>query len=460
MSKQKDPGSFRDPSGFVFLMDGTIFRQINPEYQENYEHLIESGLYQRLIKESALIPHDEVEEKVTSAGQSQPAYKLIRPEKIPFISYPYEWCYSQLQDAALTTLKIQKTALDYGMSLKDCSAFNIQFNHGKPVLIDTLSFEKYQEGKPWVAYRQFCQHFLAPLMLMRYKGLRLNQLFRVFLDGIPLDLASALLPWTTWGRFSLLTNIHLHAFFQRRHTARNVTTHKGFSRLALAGLLDSLESAVKRIKIKGAKSVWSNYYDETNYSDLGFSHKKEVVSNWLNAIQPLVVWDLGGNVGFFSRLVSERGVLAISFDMDPLAVECNYRQAVKEQNQYLLPLLIDLTNPSPDLGWANQERYSLLARGPSDVVMALALIHHLAVSNNLPFSHISSFFAKICDRFLIIEFVPKTDSNFERVLGVRDDIFGSYTEEAFVQSFQKYFILEDSVKLKESERILYLMSKK
>ena len=178
VTSRVDSGSFRDSNGFVFWQDGALYRQVNTSYKDNYEHLMESGLYEVLVSGGLLLPHEEVN---IQSSQPDLAYKVIRPELIPFISYPYEWCFSQLKDAALTTLEIQKTCLDFGMSLKDCSAYNIQFRKGKPVLIDTLSFEKYREGQPWVAYRQFCQHFLAPLALMSHKDIRLNQLLRVYI---------------------------------------------------------------------------------------------------------------------------------------------------------------------------------------------------------------------------------------------------------------------------------------
>lgn len=189
--------SFRDPAGFLFSRGGILYRQVNHSYAENFSALIDSGLYEKLVKASLLISHSEVDEltgRPFAPAIPASAYRTIRPEAIPFISYPYEWSFGQLKDAALATLSIQKRALKAGMSLKDASAYNIQFYRGKPVLIDTLSFEIYHEGEPWVAYRQFCQHFLAPLALMAARDVRLNQLMRVYIDGLPLDLASKLLP--------------------------------------------------------------------------------------------------------------------------------------------------------------------------------------------------------------------------------------------------------------------------
>ena len=205
--------SFRDPSGFLFFDNGTLFRSVRRLYQQNYDHLIQSGLYNILVANDLLIPHKEVYHPAENRDNT---YKIIQPEIVPFISYPYEWCFSQLKDAALAMIRIQKQALDFNMVLKDASAYNIQFFKGKPILIDTLSFEIYKENQPWVAYRQFCQHFLAPLSLMASRDIRLGQLMRIYIDGLPLDLVSGLLPISTWFKPALLTHIHLHAKAQKR----------------------------------------------------------------------------------------------------------------------------------------------------------------------------------------------------------------------------------------------------
>jgi len=215
--------SFRDPSGFLFLENDTLFRTVSNLYRQNYDHLIQSGLFDKLVADGLLIPHKEVQPSVEAPdywqkhGRGGNTYKIIQPEIVPFISYPYEWCFSQLQDAALTLIRIQKQALEYNMTLKDASAYNMQFLKGKPILIDTLSFQIYKENQPWIAYRQFCQHFLAPLSLMSSRDIRLGQLMRIYIDGLPLDLTSGLLPTATWLKPSLLIHIHLHAKTQKRY---------------------------------------------------------------------------------------------------------------------------------------------------------------------------------------------------------------------------------------------------
>jgi hypothetical protein len=448
------PASFRDPSGFLFRQDGVIYRQVNLVYKDDYDHLMSSGLYQALVHDHLLVPHQEVN---IESPVPELACRIIKPEQIPFISYPYEWCFSQLKDAALTTLKIQKRAFDFGMSLRDSSAYNIQFKNGKPVFIDTLSFGKYREGQPWVAYRQFCQHFLAPLALMSYKDIRLSRLLSIHIDGLPLDLVSSLLPWRTRLRFSLLSHIHLHARSQKHFADRPVNVReRRMGRYAFIGIINSLESAVKKLSWRPRGTEWADYYRDTNYSPQAFEHKKAIVAGFLDRVKPASVWDLGGNVGIFSRLAGDRGIPTISFDVDPAAVERNYLDCIAAGETNILPLAIDLTNPSAGIGWENKERMSLRERGPADAVLALALVHHLAVSNNVPLSRIAGFLSDIC-HWLIIEFVPKTDSQVQRLLATREDIFPDYTRPAFEQEFGRYFTIEDSADIRESQRTLYLM---
>ena len=347
--------------------------------------------------------------------------------------------------------------MKHDMIIKDCSAYNIQFRKGKPVLIDTLSFDKYHEGQPWIAYRQFCQHFLAPLSLMYYKDIRLNQILRIYIDGIPLDLASSLLPARTWLKLSLLSHIHLHAKSQRRYAHKTIQkgSHK-ITLLSFRGLIDNLESAIRRMDWDPKGTEWADYYEDTTYSQHAHLHKKQLVAEFTETAKPTKVWDIGANIGLFSRIVSDKGIQTISLDSDPVAVEKNYLELKKRNDKHITPLLIDLTNPSSGIGWENQERMSLVERGPADMVLALALIHHLAISNNVPLDMIADFLRRICN-WLVIEFVPKSDPRVQQLLSTREDIFSDYNEHVFENEFKQYFSLQKSVKIKDSSRTLYLM---
>jgi len=451
------PSSFRDPSGFVFSREGTIFRQINEIYRDEYDFLNDSGLYSDLTESGLLIPHKEVQ---VQSNINDGGFKVIEPKPIPFISYPYEWSFNQMMDAALLTLEIQKRSLDHGMILKDASAYNIQFINSQPLFIDTLSFERLDEGKPWPAYRQFCQHFLAPLALMQIKDVRLNQLLKVHIDGIPLDLASKLLPFKTNFSIGLLFHIHLHSRAQKKYSGKpeeaSKKENKKISKRVHLGLVDNLKSSILKLGWEPSGTEWSDYYDETNYSNKAMNFKKEKVESYLIKVHPKTVWDMGANTGEFSSLSAAMGIPTIAFDIDPACVDYNYRTCRNEKRECLLPLLLDLANPSPGIGWENRERSSLMERGPADLVMALALIHHLVISNNVPLSRLAEFFAKI-SQHLIIEFVPKTDSQVKRLLALRKDIFDDYQIEGFVSSFSVYFEIEDQIEIPESGRTLFLM---
>lgn len=452
------PSSFRDPSGFLFKSKSTVYRQVNIQYKDNYERLFSSGLYDALTGSGLLINHEEVDVNIAST-KIELAYKVIKPEQLEFISYPYEWSFSQLKDAALLTLKVQKMALEYGMSLKDCSAYNIQFRDGKPLMIDTLSFEKYSEGKPWISYRQFCQHFLAPLSLMSYCDIKLGHLLKNFIDGIPLDTASVLLPYRTYLRPSLLFHIHMHAKSQKYYADKKISADgRRIYRRSLIGMLDNLEACTKKLKWLPQGTEWAEYYDETNYTTESFEKKKELLSRYLELAKVKKLWDIGANTGLFSRVAAKKGIETISMDVDPAAVEMNYLECKKKGDRCTTPLLIDLINPSPAIGWHNRERMSLVERGPVEGVLALALIHHLAISNNVPLKMIAEFFKDICST-LIIEFVPKSDSQVQRLLSTREDIFVDYNEKNFEEEFKKHFSIETFDKISESERILYLMRK-
>lgn len=449
-------GSFRDPSGFLFKHQGKIYRQVNQTYRSDYELLHGSGLYPYLVEKGWLIPHQESK---VAPPRPDLAYKVILPEQIGVIGYPYEWSFSQLKDAALLTLKLQKRALKHGMSLKDAAATNIQFVGGQPALIDSLSFEAYPEGQPWVAYRQFCQHFLAPLALMSRVDVRLSQLLRSNIDGIPLDLASHLLPGRTRLNPGLLSHIHLHAAAQRRYAGRDLKSgpEPKISKTSLLGLVDSLERTVNAFQWNPSGTAWGEYYKGTNYSDAAMRHKESLVTKFIDRVKPKTVWDLGANTGRFSRLASQRGIDTLAFDIDPAAVEINYLETKSKNEAKLLPLLLDLTNPSPDLGWAHRERQSLLARGPADMLLALALVHHLAISNNVPLPQIAEFFSLLAPA-LVIEFVPKEDSQVQRLLAARKDIFSDYTVEGFKKSFSAFYNIEAEEPVKESSRRLFLMT--
>ena len=455
----RDPGSYRDPAGFVYRRSGIIYRQIQASFADDWEHFTRAGLYDQLRDEGLILPHEEVDADLAA---EPPAFCVIRPEALEFISYPYEWSFSQLKDAALLTLRAQTLAAESGMTLRDASAYNVQFQRGRPVLIDSLSFERAEEGRPWVAYRQFCEHFLAPLALMSRVDVRLGGLLRDHLEGVPLDLAARLLPGRTRFSLSLGPHIHLHARAQRQHAddgraatgqaAGRSTATMSASRLAT--LIESLGSTIEGLDWAPVGTVWADYAEHTSYDDAATAAKEAAVAAALALAGGSRAWDLGANTGRYSRLAAERGYRVVALDVDPGAVERHYRRLRDEGRTDVLPLLADLGNPSPAQGWGSAERASLLSRADADVSLALALVHHLAIGANVPLSMIAALFARIAPS-AIVEFVPKEDAMVQRLLASRRDIFPDYTIEGFRAAFRQEFEMVGEVPIEGTLRTLF-----
>jgi ribosomal protein L11 methylase PrmA len=452
-------GSFRDPSGFVFAAGGTLYRQVDRSFSDEYDACVSSGLYDELIARDLLVAHRDVG---VGFAATPDAHTVIEPARVPFVSYPYEWSFGQLRDAALLTLEIQERALDRGFVLRDASAYNVQLVDGRPLFIDTLSFERYRDGAPWAAYKQFCEHFLLPLALISACDVRCGRLQREWLDGIPLDLGSALLPRRSWLRPGILLHVHLHARAMRRYASASVAEvarGRRVSRQAMLRLAGSLRDAVRGLDWRPAGTVWADYASDHSYSDEAMNAKRRLVRECVAAVAPSTVWDLGGNTGTFSRVAREIAGFVVCFDADPAAVELNYREVRARKETGLLPLQMDLMNPSPAHGWAHEERLSLESRGPVDLVMALALVHHLAIANNVPLPALADWLARL-GRSLVIEFVPKSDSQVERLLTNRTDIFPQYTAEGFERAFEPGWRIEAKHRIDDSQRALYLMRRR
>jgi hypothetical protein len=453
----REYSSFRDPSGIVFEEDGIIYRQINTIYKPHYDFLMNSGLYDYLEKSNLLVRHVVVDKE----GIGGDKYLVIRPEKIPFISYPYEWSFDVFKDAALAVLRIQEIALKHGMILKDASAYNIQFINGNPVLIDTLSFEIYREGSPWEAYGQFCRHFLSPLLLMSYVDVRLGRLMQNYIDGIPLDMTDNILKRR--GGFPAWQHITLHsrsiakyenADFDKKHK-NSINIKKSLQ----TAMIQSLIHTIEKLKFKNDKSEWGDYYQNNNYNEGSSDHKEILVRQYLDRIGPVsMTWDFGANDGKFSRIALKNSDYIAAFDVDPIALNRNYTN-VKKLKEKMMPLFLDITNPSPSIGFANRERGSIEQRQKPDVIIMLAFIHHLTISNNVPFEMSALWLASLC-KYLIIEFVPKEDSQVKRMLAVRNDIFNEYSIDEFEVVFQKYFSVCEKQKIDKSNRFLYMLKTK
>ncbi len=451
----RDPSSYRDPSGFIFLHEGRLFRQVNQRYKNEFEKLLNSGCYRELIDKKQLIPHEQVD--INYTGESQ-WFTTLRPQLIPFISYTWEWSFNMIKDAALLTLDIQSTALRYGLSLKDATTYNIQFFKGRPIFIDTLSFEFYNDKRPWIAYRQFCEQFLAPLLLMHYRNLPLHQLGLAYPEGIPLEVASRMLPFRS--RLSIHCYLHIHLNSRVSKQASGVSDKPvHFSRKKMDDLLRSLRQLVEGLNLKESSSNWSAYYEEASQRSNYLPDKKRLIKDWIEKIHHDVqnAADLGANDGEFSRLFSNKGIECLAADLDPNCIDRLYRNIRKENIQLIQPIIQDLSIPSPATGVNNEERHSFLERGERDAVLALALIHHLAIGKNIPLEKITTMFSRLCKKWLIIEFVPKEDEKVQFMLRQKEDIYEFYNREAFESAFGKEFMIEEKIELQDSCRTLYLL---
>jgi hypothetical protein len=433
---------------------------VQPAGGADWDAFRSSGLASELLADGLLLAFDELD---PSFAATPDAVAVIRPRQLDFISYPYEWCFSQLRAAALLTLDLQARALRRGLRLRDASAYNVQFDAGRPILIDTLSFEPADPHEPWPAYRQFCEHFLAPLALVAHRDARLALLARDFIDGIPLDLAARLMPGRTRLRPGLLAHLHAHARAQGRASDRGTGTaairsgRPRMSRLGQDALLDSLRRTVESLRWREA-GEWVDYGTQTSYTERGAASKRQIVERMIAACDGPMAWDIGANVGTYSGVAAAAGKHVLAFDQDAGSVERHWR-ALGEERATILPLVLDLTNPSPSLGWALAERRSILDRGPADVVMALALVHHLAIGNNLPLRRIAAVLAQM-GRRVIVEFVPKEDPMTQRLLAAREDIFTDYTLDAFRAALGAELRIVEEVAVEDSLRTIFLAERR
>jgi len=450
------PSSYRDPSGFIFEKDRVLYRQVNKSFKEHFDLFISGGCYETLVKNGHLIPHHAINENLTG---DEEWYATLQPELIPFISYPYEWSFDMLKDAALLTLDILKEAVGCGMLLRDATPYNIQWRHGKPVFIDSLSFEKYDETAPWIAYRQFCENFLSPLLLAHYARMPLQEMLLSYNEGIPLALTRSFLPRRTRFSMHIYLHIHLHAKYSAQSPAATAGKKITFSKNKLLNLVSSLEGLIRKLKLDESKSAWSHYYEEASRRTDYLEHKQTIVRNWIGKIQPVVTAiDLGANKGEFSQLTAAANIQTLAADFDPWCINALYQEVKRSNNKNILPLIIDLSKPSPAIGVNNKERASFITRVNADLVLALALIHHLAIGKNIPLEKIAELFRGM-GRYLIIEFVPKQDEKIQLMLSGKTDIYARYTEKNFLAAFTRYFTIEEKETIAGSGRTLYLMKK-
>ena len=454
---RRDPASFRDPDGFVFSFDGTLYRSLTEDARGR---LIDSkAFFSDAVERGLLLPF-ELDAHVPE-GAAREIEPVIRPERIELITYPHEWSFGQLKDAALNTLEINLLALEHGLTLKDASAFNIQIHRGATVFIDHTSFEPTEGKLPWQPYSQFCRHFLNPLVLASYRDVHAGAFFRMSLDGIPQQLANDLLPWRarfvpSIGMHMLLHNrfIQRSSNFSSEQTAvKDVKTHGNQT-----DLLKQLRAFIQTLKPAKAASTWADYYNQTNYTDATFAKKKQLVAAAFEGRQFQTIWDIGANDATFSRSIACSADRVLALDLDHNAVNAGYLANLENGSQNIYSLVYDVCNPTPALGFENAERSTLEQRSKPDAILALAVIHHLSITNNIPLDQSANYFSSRA-RELFIEFVGPADSQVKRLLAQKNTSYGWYTEINFQAAFSRHFRIASRQEIPATDRVIYHLTR-
>lgn len=435
-----DPGSFRDPRGRVFVKDGRIFRTIMPPARADYEFVRENAVIRGLIDAGKIVGFLEVA-PAELEDQASNAACVVEHPRIPLISYPYEWTFSALKDAALLHLDIQVSALEDGLVLSDATAYNVQFDGPKPLFIDLLSFRQYRDGEMWVGHKQFCEQFLNPLLLQAKTGVLFNQWYRGSQEGIPAADLRRILPL----RAKISSNVLLHVVAQAalqksgagEKASRESLSKTQFPKTSYLRMLRKLRSWIDTLQPAGiGKTVWQDYAANNSYDDEEAASKRRFVREFAAATKPGMLWDIGCNTGDYSKAALEGGAKrCIGFDFDAGALELAYARARAEGLEFL-PLMLDGANPSPSQGWNQHERLGLAERACANAVVALAYIHHIAIARNVPLDEVVGWLISLAPQG-IIEFVPKQDPMVQRLLRLREDIFSDYTEEYFLACIEK-----------------------
>lgn len=452
-----DAGSFRDPSGRVCLQDDRVLRTVTPYAAEDFEYVRGTGLVDRLIADGHLVPERRVMAPESLGDLAAGATHVLEHPLLPFISYPYEWSFPALKAAALLHLDIHLKALEDDVTLSDASAYNVQFQGPWPVFIDHLSFRRYRDGEFWHAHGQFCEQFLNPLLLRAICGIPHNAWYRGSQEGITVSDLHRLLPLRSKFSWNVFTQVVLQARLQNAVTDKERPARASTRKLpkaALRRMLESLRRWIARLQpADRGSTVWRDYSKAHSYSDDEVAAKLGFIDAFAAAVQPAVLWDLGCNTGDYSKAALAAGAgLAIGFDSDQGALELGYDRA-RQENLNFLPLFLDVANPTPDQGWAQRERRGLAARAPADGLLALALVHHLAIARNIPLDRVVGWLTGLAPAG-VIEFVPKEDAMVQQLLKLREDIFPDYTQDHFLRAVQDQGRIVRQQTVSQSGRLL------
>jgi SAM-dependent methyltransferase len=464
-----EPGSFRDPDSRVYVTSEGVYRVLSDEGLTDWRALADSGQAERLAERGMLIPTEELTDAASLAADLpqiggalvKGTAAVLRHERIPFVSYPYEWPFGMLKDAALLQLDLMLALIDEGMTLKDASPYNVQWRGARPVFVDVGSIERLREGEPWAGYRQFCMLYLYPLLLQAHKGIAFHALLRGAIDGIPPSDAARLFSRRDRLRRGVLRDVWLHSRLERRFEASEGRELKRelraarFSTELIKANLRRLRKIVAKLDWSPPGTAWTGYRETSTYTDEDERRKRDFVSGTASAASFELAWDLGCNDGAYSRLVAGPGRYVVAVDADHETVEGVYRALRDEGNESILPLVGNLADPSPGLGWRGLERRPLADRGRPDLVLALALVHHLAITANLPVREIVDWL-KGLGATVVVEFPTREDPMVRRLLsGKRDDANPDYELSHFERCLEDAFRIERSEPLPSGTRVLY-----
>lgn len=462
-SSRVDPASFRDPHSSVLLADDQVLRRLSPPAADDWRRLREAVFFERRVSAGDIVATKELDAADRpDVGDETTWQVVLRHDRIPFVSYPYEWCFSQLQDAGALHIDLLLEALAEKLTMKDGYAYNMQFNGAAPVFIDVGSFEAYGGG-PWAGYRQFCQTVLFPLLLQAHRNVPFRPLLRGQVNGIEPAQMRALMGGRALTRAGVLKHVVLHSAVDARSADKGDGSRATGEKLRDSGFSDAVALAaarnigtlVRRLRWKPGESHWTTYRQTSTYTDEEREQKTAFVAEALARRRSRLVLDLGCNDGTFSRLAQEHADYVVAVDGDEQTIDALYRQLREEGNRTILPLVIDLTDPSPAIGWRSKERASFLDRARPDAVLALALVHHLAIGANIPLPEVVSWLHGFGGR-LVVEYVEPTDPMAQRLLANKPEgLFPGYRREVFEELLAARFLVEQQVTLAGGTRTLY-----
>lgn len=449
--------TFRDPAGSLRVENGRVLRTLRHEYADTVLKFIQSKTGEEWVNSGRLVRTTVLPEQ-EGAGEH-----LLEHPHIFFPSYPWEWTPGQWAAAAELTLDLCEALLDHRLILKDATPLNVLFDGPQPVFVDVSSVEQRDVSSPiWAAWAQFVRTFLLPLAAYKYLGWPLAASLQKRDGYEPADLYPHLSLWQRWSS-PLCSLVTLPYLLEKRKGAAS-RMPKQSPEIATAVLrrnLRLLRKMVRSLSPGKYGSRWSAYPENaTHYSAEDHSVKQKFVCNSLLKMRPSAVLDLGANTGTYSRIAAGLGARVVALDSDAQALERNWRDA-QAQKLSIQPVVADVARPTPAVGWRNAESLSLLdrARGRFDCVMALGLMHHLLLSDQVPLREISRLMRDLTQRWLIVEWVPAADPKFQELLRGRDALYAHLTEETFLDAFGHDFarVLREPLR---NGRALFLLERR